>query len=354
VAGRPDIAIVSLGTTPGWRLIDAALADQIRAAGASCRVVRVTMGPAGHLRRAMALTDVVESLAAVHAADGVKAGATIFSTVTAALFQPLRRPHAIQFDTTASLSRPGVGGAWQRRREPAVLSRADLLLPLSDTAAAAAEAAIGKTRGSAVPRQIVLPPPIRRAEEPATDAPDAVAYAGNPEKRGLELLCQAWAQAGPPGARLAVGGIERDEGLRWLARHGVAEPAGITWEGRVPHERWLTLVAGARVFVSAARFEDWGVAQMEALAAGTPLVAVAATGPNPALPLAREIGPALVAAEPEPSALAAALRAGLGMDENARATYASEAQRLTASYREDAVQELVAREVLPALLSSSA
>src|SRR3954452_3260345 len=102
VAGRPDIAIVSLGTTPGWRLIDAALADQIRAAGASCRVVRVTMGPAGHLRRAMALTDVVESLAAVHAADGVKAGATIFSTVTAALLQPLRRPHAIQFDTTAS------------------------------------------------------------------------------------------------------------------------------------------------------------------------------------------------------------------------------------------------------------
>ena len=350
---RPDIAIVSLGTTPGWRLIDAALADQIRAAGASCRVVRVTMGPAGHLRRAMALTDMVESLAAVHAAEGVKAGATIFSTVTAALLQPLRRPHAIQFDTTASLSRPGAGGVWQRRREPAVLARADLLLPLSETAAAAAEAAIAGVPGSSVPRKVVLAPPVERADEPATDAPDAIAYAGNPEKRGLELLCQAWGQAGPAGARLAVGGIERDDGLRWLARKGVAEPPGITWEGKVAHGRWLALVAGARVFVSAARFEDWGLAQMEALAAGTPLVAVAATGPNPALPLARELGPALVAAEPEASALAAALRAGLAMDEPARAAYAREARRLTASYRKDAVQELVSHEVLPALLSSS-
>jgi glycosyltransferase involved in cell wall biosynthesis len=151
-----------------------------------------------------------------------------------------------------------------------------------------------------------------------------------------------------------VGGISRDEALRWLNRQAVEEPPGIAWEGALPRDRWLALVGAARVFVSAARFEDWGLAQMEALAAGTPLVAVAAGGPNPALPLARALAPSLVAAQAEPAALAAALRAGLAMDERERATYAAEARRLTAPYSEEALRAVVAREVLPALLSSSA
>jgi glycosyltransferase involved in cell wall biosynthesis len=350
VPGRPDIAIVSLGTTPGWRVADAALAEQIRAAGATCQVVPVTMGAAGRLRVTMALTDVVEALAAVRAARGLHARATIFSSITAALLQPPRGPHGIRFDTIAATSRPGIGGAWQRRREPGVLARADVLLPLSDSAATAAESAIAD---AATPRQIVLPPPLARAAEPARDAPDAVAYAANPEKRGLDLLCRAWAEGAPAGARLVVGGISRDEALRWLNRQGVEEPAGIAWEGALPRERWLALVGAARVFVSAARFEDWGLAQMEALAAGTPLVAVAASGPNPALPLARALAPSLVAAQAEPAALAAALRAGLAMDERERATYAAEARRLTTPYSEEALRAVVAREVLPALLSSS-
>jgi len=359
---RADIAIVSLGTTTGWRVADRALAEQVTAAGASCVLVPVAIGAAGRLRRTMALTDIVEALAARRTAQGASAGATIFSTVTSALLQPLRGPHAIRFDTTASLSRPGAGGAWQRRREQEVLARADLLLPWSDPAAAAAEAAVARAvpaghrdrpSASAGPRQVVLPSPVERAREPASDAPEAIAYAANPDKRGLDLLCRAWTAAAPSGARLLVGGIDRGDALRWLAREGVAEPPAVEWAGAVGRDRWLALVAGARVFVNASRFEDWGLAQMEALGAGTPLVTVPTPGPNAALPLARALAADLVAPAADPAALAAALRVGLAMDEHQRAAYASAAERLLSPYSDEALGAVVAREVLPALLNRS-
>lgn len=355
VPERPDIAIVSLGTTMGWRLADRALAEQVRAAGASCRIVSVAMGAAGKLRRTMALTDVVEAFAAARAARGVSAGATVFSSVTAALLHRPRGPHAIRYDTIAALSRPGPGGAWQRRREPGVLAAADLLLPWSEPAAAASSSALGRAgpKGSIGPRQVILPAPVERSRERAPDAPEAIAYAANPDKRGLDLLCRAWAIAAPSGARLMVGGIERGEALRWLGRHGVAEPPGVEWAGAVERARWLALVAGARVFVNASRFEDWGLAQMEALAAGTPLATVPTPGPNAALAPARELAPALVAPAADPGALAAALRAGFAMDEGERAAYAAGAERLLAPYGEEALRAVVAREVLPALLSRS-
>ena len=350
---RPAIAIVSLGTTMGWRRADEALAEQFAAAGATCRVVRVGIGPAGRLRRTMALTDVVEALAARRAAHALDADATVYSSVTAALLQSPSGPHAIRFDTIAALSRPGAGGAWQRARERSVLAAADLLLPWSEPAAVAARSVVGARGEAESPRSLVLPPPVERAPAPAPDAPEAIAYAANPDKRGLDLLCEAWAAARPEGARLLVGGIRREAAVAWLGRRGIPEPAGVEWAGAVGRERWLALVAGARVFVSAARFEDWGLAQMEALAAGTPLVTAPTPGPNAALPLARALAPRLVAADSGAAALAEALRAGLALDDAARSAYRAAAGPLLAPYGEEALRAVVARELLPALLRSS-
>jgi glycosyltransferase involved in cell wall biosynthesis len=347
LAGRVDIAIVSLGTTMGWRRGDEALAEHVEAAGASCELRPMRLGAARHLQRSMAATDVVQAVAARRAADGVDARAVIYSSITAALLQPLRRPHAIRFDTIAALSRPGVGGAWQRRRERSVLGRADLLLPWSEAAAEAALHAAAPGR----PETIVLACVIDVARGgPATDAPDATAYAANPEKRGLDVLCEAWSAGAPDGARLVVGGIDRGDALRWLSRQGVAEPAGVDFAGAVPRERWTALVAGSRVYVSAARYEDWGIAQMEALAAGTPLVTVPTPGPNVALPLARQLAPKLVAGDSSAVALGEALRAGLAMGESARAAYSAEARRLLEPYSDAALRTVVADRVLPALL----
>jgi glycosyltransferase involved in cell wall biosynthesis len=364
LAGQVDIAIISLGTTMGWRRGDEALAEHIEAAGASCELRPMRLGAARHLQRSMALTDVVQALASRRAAQGVDARAVVYSSITAALLQPLRRPHAVRFDTIAALSRPGIGGAWQRRREQSVLGRADLLLPWSEAAGESASRSIAgggsapaaaepsvSDQATIGPEIVVLPCVVDVADSGAADAPDATAYAANPEKRGLDVLCEAWRAAAPEGARLVVGGIDRDDALRWLAGRGVAEPAGVEFAGAVPRERWTALVASSRVYVSAARYEDWGVAQMEALAAGTPLVTSPTPGPNVAFPIARRLAPELVAADSTASALAESLRAGLALDDADRARYATTARRLLEPYSEAALRAVVADKVVPALLN---
>jgi glycosyltransferase involved in cell wall biosynthesis len=347
VSERPDIALVSLGTTFGWRRADAAFAEYVREAGASCELIEMRLGALKKLRRGMALTDLVEAWAARRAASRVDARTFVYSSITAALLRP-REPYAVRFDTLAALNRPGPGGAWQRAREKAVLANARMLLPLSEAAAEAARSVVAD-----LPPLMVVPPPVARVERRAEREIDAVAYAGNPDKRGLELICDAWQSAAPAGARLVVGGIEPGEARRYLRRSGIAEPEGVEWAGPLPGQSWLERVARARVFLSGSRYEDWGMAQMEALAAGTPLVTVPTPGPNVALPLARRLAPELVAGERSVSALAGALRAGLALDEEARRAYAERAHEMLRPYEREAVARVVAEEALPLLLTES-
>jgi glycosyltransferase involved in cell wall biosynthesis len=319
-----DLALISLGTTPGLVRSDEAFAALVRSAGASIDVVRVRIGRSGKLRRGAAAVDLIEALAARRALRGVDARAVVFSATTTALLARPAAPYAIRFDATAALNRPGPGGAWQRRAERRALGDAAVLMPVSR----GAEAAAGGVR---VPIPI---DPIAGATERDIDA---VAYAADPRKRGLETVARAWERG-----RLVVGGIDRDAGLRWLARHGVAEPEGIEWAGRLPHARWLELVGRARMFVNASRWEDFGIAPMEALSAGTPLVTVPTPGSFEALPLARELAPELVSAD-----LRAAVRAAQGVD---REAYAARAAELLAPYRSDAVRATLEEHVLPRLL----
>ena len=336
MAGTVDIALVSLGTTPGLRRADQVLAEQIRAAGATCEVVRVKIGSAaGALRRNEAVTDLVEALAARSASRGADARAVIFSTVTAALLQrPPAVPWAVRFDSTAALNRPGWPGAWQRRRERDVLQRAPLLLPWGEQAAAAAGGGL------------VLRVPVEEIEGAPERDIDAIAYAGYPRKRGLDLLCAAWAEAARPGERLVIGGVERERGVEWLSRCGVSEPAGVQWTGPLPRDDWLSRVGRARVFVNASRREDHGLAQLEALAAGCRLATVPSPGPYEALPLARQLAPELVAGDVDAARLAGALRAALDLDDPA---YAERARGLLRPFRPEAVERVVAEELLPAL-----
>jgi glycosyltransferase involved in cell wall biosynthesis len=254
----------------------------------------------------------------------------IFSTVTAALLQrPLEVPWAVRFDSTAALNRPGHSGAWQRARERRVLPRARLLLPWGDEAARRAPG-------------VVLRVPIEEIEPAPERDLHALAYAGYPSKRGLDLLCRAWSRAALPGERLVVGGVERDRALRWLERRGVVAPDGVEWRGPLPRRDWLGLLARARVFVNASRREDHGLAQLEALSAGCLLVTRPSPGAYEALPLARRLASELVSED-----LPAALRAGL--DHPDPGGYAERARELLRPFRAEAIRPVVADEVLPAL-----
>ena len=336
---RADIALVSLGTTPGLRRSDEAFAGLVRRAGASCAVVPVRIGAAGRLRRHPALTDLVEALAARRSGRGLEARAVVYSTITAALLQPAApEPYGIRFDAIAALNRPGLGGAWQRRRERGVLRRARLLMPVS-RAAERAVAGVDRPR-------VRVPIPIEPIEGAADRDIDAVAYASYPRKRRLEVLCAAWAEVG---GRLVVGGADRAKGLAWLERHGVPEPEGVEWAGELPRAEWLELVRRARVFLDASRWEDFGLAPLEALSAGTPVVTLGAA--SEALPLLRELDPRLVADGPGPvvAGFVEAIRTALAMTGGERAGYARRADELLAPYREDAIARVVAEEVLPGL-----
>jgi glycosyltransferase involved in cell wall biosynthesis len=104
------------------------------------------------------------------------------------------------------------------------------------------------------------------------------------------------------------------------------------------------------VFLNASRWEDFGIAPMEALSAGTPVVTVPTPGSFEALPLARELDSRLVAADLSAAMLAVALRAGLGLTPDERAGYAARASAMLEPYREDAIAATVAERVLPELL----
>ncbi|MEJ7891624.1 MAG: glycosyltransferase [Solirubrobacteraceae bacterium] len=337
-----DVALLSLASTRGLRQSDDALAEVLAAAGVSCRIVRVQPGLTWRLRRHITVTDLVEGIAARRAARATSdARAVIVSGATTALL--LRRPTvpwAIRFDSPTALNRPGASGAWQRSRERRVLANADLLLP---TGEAAARAAAPLSAGTTTVR---LPIPV---EVPAVEGgrcDEVVAYAGWLWKRGIDVLCEAWRQAAPAGARLVIGGCDPGDAIAWLGRRGVAVPAGVEWAGLLPREQWLQRVGRARCFVNASRREDYGIAQLEALALGTPLVTVPSPGAYEALPLARRLAPELVAADMTPAALAQAIRAGLAFQD---ADFAEHAAATMAPYRRDAVLAIVRRDVLPAL-----
>ena len=74
----------------------------------------------------------------------------------------------------------------------------------------------------------------------------------------------------------------------------------------LPYEEYRALLRRARVFVCAPRREDYGIAQLEALADGCLLVTTPAPGPYAALPIARALDGRLVGDD-----LASALRAAL-------------------------------------------
>jgi hypothetical protein len=347
MSGRPDIVLLSLGTTRGLRIADASLAEMLRRAGASVAVAGTRIGAAGRLRRFQPAIDLVEIVAASRAArtafERHDPRAVVVSTTGAAMLAPLAdRPYAVRFDSPSVLNRPGRRNAMQHALERRHMRAARLLLPLSHAAASAVPA------GSA--RSVVVPMPIAPSGPDGPRGRVAVAYTPDPKAKGLDVLGAAWDLAAVPGARLLVFGIDPDRGRAFLARFGIPEPAGLEWHGSVARDEFRAALREAHVHVTSARWEDWGQAQLEALADGALLASTPAGGPFEALTYARALDPRLVAREVSAPALAAVIRAAFEVSGEERARYARAAATYLEPLREDAIQATVEREVLPALL----
>jgi glycosyltransferase involved in cell wall biosynthesis len=340
-AATLDVLIVSLGATGGLRAVDDELLASLHRAGASTAIVRPE--PPAPVRTLM-LTDLRWARAARRAAMAelarTSASALIYSTTTAALLWP--RPGAIRFDAPAAANRPGRHGLWQRPLERRRLREAPLLLAQSESALLEVPAAVRDAR----PREhtLVLPVPVEPSGSSESRDIAAITYATNPAKKGLDIVLDAWRVAGKPGEELVVAGVEERE-LRSLGYELPA--AGVRVVGMLPGEDYRALLRRARAYVCAARREDYGIAQLEALADGCMLVTTPSPGPYAALPLARELDRRLVTADLTASGLSAALRTAL---DDPLPGYAQLALEALGPFRRAAVDRLVAEQLLPALL----
>jgi glycosyltransferase involved in cell wall biosynthesis len=331
-----DVLIVGLGATHGLRAAEDELAGALLRAGADVRLVRAARP---REVRTLALTDLMWARAARRAAVEALAEcdprAVVYSTTTAALLWP--QPGAIRFDAAAAGNRPGRHGVWQRPVEHRRLRQAPLLVPQDAGALAEAEVDRTETRSLVVPIPVEPSSKAVAGREPRDLA--AVTYATNPYKKGLDRVLAAWDLVRRDGEELVVAGLRgpEREGLRYT---GTLEPAA-----------FRALLRRARVYVTAPRREDYGIAQLEALADGARVVTTPAPGPYAALPLLRRDGLGWVA-EPDAEALGAALRAALD-DPRDDAAYAEAALAALAPFRRATVDAIVAGELLPALLAQS-
>jgi hypothetical protein len=124
-----------------------------------------------------------------------------------------------------------------------------------------------------------------------------------------------------------------------------AEP-GVRVTGRLEAPEYRALLRRTRVFVCAPRREDYGAAQLEALADGCLLATTPAPGPYAALPIAARLDADLVQED-----LPAALKAALAHADPRG--YATRAQQQLAAMRPAAVDALIAEQLLPRLLAGA-
>jgi hypothetical protein len=293
-------------------------------AGATVVVARVKPPRAV---RTLALTDYGWANAARTAAREAlarePAAAVIYSTITAALLGPV--PGAIRFDSLAAANRPGRHGPWQRPLERRRLAQATLLIPLSD---ASLEGAPPRHAPAVIVPVAVEPSgsmlPFARRDIAA------ITYAANPHKKGLDRVLQAWARARRGDEELVVAGVPdapRADGVRVV--------------GLLPRAEYRALLRRSRLYVTAPRREDYGIAQLEALADGCALVTTTAPGAYASLAAARRLDARLVGSD-----LAGAIRAAL---DEPREDYAAAAALELAAFSPASVDRVVARELLPRL-----
>ena len=320
---RPDVLLVSLGGTAGLREADVELAASLRRAGAE-----VVEAAAERPRewRTYALLELAWARAArAAAAEAIHEHhprSVLYSSTTAALLAP--RPGAIRFDAPAAGNRPGRHGVWQRPVEKRRFRDAPLLVPWSEGGLAEAPAPHADA--------VIVPVPVEPSGPPSERDITAITYGANPEKKGLDRVLAAWEAARHEGEELVVAGLAGDD------------REGVRFAGMLPRADYRALLRRARVFVCAPRREDYGIAQLEALADGCQLVTTASPGPYAALPLARELDSRLV------GGIAEGIRAAL---DHPSPGYAARAAELLAPWRPEAVDRVV-REAAAAAASLAA
>ena len=168
--------------------------------------------------------------------------AILYSAVQSTLLQPRRRltGAGLRYDALTADNRPGRANAVQHALERRALRRLGVLLPAARASRVPAEPRPGQ-HVVRLPFPIAMPDAVVAEREPLV-----VCYAGNPDKKGLDVIVQAWAAADPGGP--AAGRHRHRAGgraARFLRARGVDEPRRPRM-GRDPGAAAARRAAGAR------------------------------------------------------------------------------------------------------------
>lgn len=251
-------------------------------------VAPIAPDPSAVLRTIRALRD--EDFDVVHLHEPLVPG----PTVTAMLLRPA--PLVATFHAAG-------GSAAYRWLRPLVrwgAGRLDVRCAVSDDAREMAEAALGG-HYEQVFNGVELEP-FAKAEPTATEGPTILFCGRHEPRKGLSVLLEALTSL-PPQVRLwiASDGPETDR----LQRRWAGDPR-IEWLGRVTDAEKAARLRGADVFCAPSlRGESFGIVLLEAMAAGTPIVASDLPG---YARVARAGRDALLVPPGDREALAAALR----------------------------------------------
>jgi glycosyltransferase involved in cell wall biosynthesis len=198
----------------------------------------------------------------------------------------------------------GLYAAWQRRLLPPISRRARRVITVSPFSRGELADLLG-VEADVVPGGVherfapgADPEPARRAL--GLDRPYVLCVASHTTRKNLGALVPAAAALAVEGVEIVVAGGRRPQ---FAAEPGLT---GLRVVGHVADALMPGLYAGAEAFVLPSRYEGFGLPVLEAMAAGTPVVAAATT----ALP--GTCGGAARLAEPEPEAIRAALTGLLG------------------------------------------
>jgi glycosyltransferase involved in cell wall biosynthesis len=133
-----------------------------------------------------------------------------------------------------------------------------------------------------------------------TDDNFAISYCSRPWIKGLDILVKAWSECHST-KRLVITGINKKDAMLYLKKKKVKIGDNIEFAGVLPREKHLSILAKSSFFISPARFEEFGIAILEALSYGKPVVSTPTIGPPEFL---REIDKNLISASFSPVDLA--------------------------------------------------
>jgi hypothetical protein len=177
----------------------------------------------------------------------------------------------------------------------------------------------------------VVPVPVEPSGVAGERDIAAITYGANPEKKGLDRVLAAWRRDRRADETLLVAGLAG------------SDESGIAYLGMRSRADYRALLRRSRVFITAPRREDYGIAQLEALADGCMLVTTPSPGPYAALPIAHALDPRLVSPR---------LDVRAARDEPSEG-YAERAATALAAFSPAEVDRVVARDLLPLLKTLS-